>query len=70
MSEGDPMASAIAAAQAAMKADESIHGMPPGTPGRRERMKEIIHAAAATWGVERMELTMALASLSSRNGAH
>jgi len=60
------MASAIAAAQAAMAADELIQTLPPGTPARRDRMKAIIHAAAAEWAVERMELTMALTQLSTR----
>jgi len=60
------MAGAIAAAQAAMASDELIRTLPPGTPARRDRMRAIIHATAAEWAVERMELTMALTQLSTR----
>ncbi|MBP0444483.1 hypothetical protein J8J14_06785 [Roseomonas sp. SSH11] len=60
------MASAIAAAQAALDADDLVRSLPPGTPARRERMQAIIHAVAAEWEVGRMELTMALTQLSVR----
>ena len=68
MTEPTEMANAIAAAQAALAADDVVQGFPPGTPERRERMRQIIHAVASSWGVERMELTMALTQLSARNG--
>lgn len=66
MSEASTLASAIAAAQAALAADEVVQGLPPGTPARREQMRRIIHAIADEWEVERMELTMALTQLSAR----
>jgi hypothetical protein len=62
------MASAIAAAQAAFQADELVKDSPPGTPERRERMRQIIQAVASSWEVERMELTMALTQMSVRRG--
>ncbi|CAH2599902.1 conserved protein of unknown function [Rhodovastum atsumiense] len=62
------MANAIAAAKAAFEADAAVQGLPPGTPARRERMREIIHAIAATWGVERADLTIALTYASVRRG--
>ncbi|MBB5695366.1 hypothetical protein [Muricoccus pecuniae] len=69
MSEDVAMAGALAEARAAFEADELVRDLPPGRPERRERMRQIIHAVAATWGVERMELTMALASNSARDAA-
>ena len=63
------LASAVAAAQAAMRADDLVGDQPPGTPGRRDRMRAIIRAAADAWDVERMDLTMALASASRRDAA-
>ncbi|MFH5924536.1 hypothetical protein [Roseomonas xinghualingensis] len=68
MTEHNRMASAIAAAQAAFKADDLVRDLPPGTPMRRQRMKEIIHTVASSWEVERMELTMALTQESVRGG--
>jgi len=68
MTEHMKMTSAIAAAKAAFEADDLIKNQPAGTPERRQRMREIIHAVAATWEVERMELTMALTQESVRGG--
>lgn len=62
------MAEAVAATQAAFDADPLVRDLPQGTPARRERMRQIIHVAAATWRVERMELTMALTQASQRRG--
>ena len=62
------MEGAIATAQAAFEADPVVAGSPPGTPARRERMRAIIGEVAAAWGVERMELTMALTRESARGG--
>lgn len=62
------MAGAIAAAQAAFEADEVVRDLPPGTAERRERMRQIIQVIASSWGVERMELTMALTQRSVRSG--
>jgi hypothetical protein len=67
MTEQTRMANAIAAAQAMFEADEVVQGLPPGTPERRERMRQIIHSVASSWRVERMELTMALTQLSARD---
>jgi hypothetical protein len=66
MTEQTNLASAIAAAQAAFEADELVQGTAAGTPGRRERMAQIIHAIAAEWEVERVDLTMALTQASVR----
>lgn len=66
MSDQTGMEGAVAAAQAAFEADEVVTGTPPGTPARRERMRAIIEQVAAAWGVERMELTMALTRESTR----
>jgi hypothetical protein len=63
------LANAIAAAQAALDADEVVRGTPPGTPGRRQRMKDIIHAQADAFGVERVDLTMALTQASAARRA-
>lgn len=69
MGNGTDLASAVAAAQAAMEADDLIRDTPSGTPGRRDRMQTIIRAVADEWDVERMELTMALAAASTRERA-
>ena len=66
MSEQTGMEGAVAAAQAAFEADPVVTGSPPGTPERRDRMRAIIAETAATWDVERMELTMALTRESTR----
>ena len=66
MSGAVDMAAAVAAAQAAFEADALVQGAPPGTAGRRERMRAIIGEIAAAFGVERVDLTMALTQASVR----
>lgn len=59
------MAAAVAATQASFAADALVQAA-PGTAGRRERMRAIIGEIADAFGVERVDLTMALTQASVR----